>query len=431
MVSQHGEKVRRFFNVSVFCLLSVIFIPLYQATNYDGYKLYRVYPNTMEKIQLLRRLTQHAGYDFWQQRGSNAIKLMVPPAEQFRFEKLMYSVNISTALDIRNVAKMLQRDAMIRHSQLKAINGRRGANFPYNWGNFTFDRYLRYNEMWDFVNATIRKEPRAKFINVGTTFQGRKMIGVELSTSDKNPVIVIDGGIHAREWAAPMSVLYVLQNLIKDRKILEKLTFYIIPLVNPDGYEYSHVEDRLWRKTMSKSSISKCLGVDANRNFDSHWNEFGADRDPCSNQYSGPHAFSEPESRAIRDLIKTVKPVMYLTFHAYGPLVLHPWGFTTELPENSKELNSLGMKAAAEVARTFNTIYTVGSATNVLYAASGGSDDWSMEKAGVPLVYCIELEDFGSHFELPPTRLHEVVQQADTMVKIFTEYVKDKYADNV
>lgn len=163
---------------------------------------------------------------------------------------------------------------------------------------------------------------------------------------------MIDGGIHPREWAAPMSVLYILRQLIDNEEVIKKLTFYIVPLVNPDGYEYTHVEDRLWRKTMSKQPDSNCVGVDVNRNFDSHWNgtkvyqnifsiemhqqkfqmdnhcrmliEFGAESDACSSIYSGPCAFSESETRAIRDLIEKVKPVMYLTFHTYGGVSMIP-----------------------------------------------------------------------------------------------------------
>ena len=32
------------------------------------------------------------------------------------------------------------------------------------------------------------------------------------------------------------------------------------------------LQDRFWRKTRSPTSIPQCPGVDANRNFDIHWN---------------------------------------------------------------------------------------------------------------------------------------------------------------
>lgn len=49
-----------------------------------------------------------------------------------------------------------------------------------------------------------------------------------------------------------------------------------------------------------------CEGVDPNRNFAYHWGEEkerGASSDPCHETYSGPFAFSEPETKAMADYI--------------------------------------------------------------------------------------------------------------------------------
>ncbi len=69
----------------------------------------------------------------------------------------------------------------------------------------------------------------------------------------------------------------------------EKLNFHILPIANPDGYEYtwsnqSNTNIRLWRKNRNVTCLdgainydtrppdSDCVGVDLNRNFDFHWN---------------------------------------------------------------------------------------------------------------------------------------------------------------
>lgn len=51
---------------------------------------------------------------------------------------------------------------------------------------------------------------------------------------------LIDAGIHAREWLTNTTVLYFINHLLKDNSLLEKMDFYIIPCLNPDGYEYTH-----------------------------------------------------------------------------------------------------------------------------------------------------------------------------------------------
>ena len=62
-----------------------------------------------------------------------------------------------------------------------------------------------------------------------------------------------DGGIHAREWISPATVSGILRDIVENSNtsyssLLSSLDIYLLPLVNPDGYEYSRTKDRLWRK---------------------------------------------------------------------------------------------------------------------------------------------------------------------------------------
>jgi murein tripeptide amidase MpaA len=62
--------------------------------------------------------------------------------------------------------------------------------------------------------------------------------------------------MHGREWISPAVALFVMKQLVenyeKNRGLVDKLDWYIMPVVNPDGYEYTHVTDRLWRKSRSE-----------------------------------------------------------------------------------------------------------------------------------------------------------------------------------
>ena len=72
-------------------------------------------------------------------------------------------------------------------------------------------------------------------------------IGENLGSSQKT-VIYIDGGMHAREWAAVSTTLYIIDHLLSDyangdrsvKSLLKRFDFFIVPVVNPDGYEYTH-----------------------------------------------------------------------------------------------------------------------------------------------------------------------------------------------
>ena len=68
---------------------------------------------------------------------------------------------------------------------------------------------------------------------------------------------------------------------------MQAVDWYIAPLLNPDGYEYSHTDDRMWRKNRSPPPPgSRCYGVDLNRNWDVIGFGAGAtSSNPCSETY--------------------------------------------------------------------------------------------------------------------------------------------------
>lgn len=51
------------------------------------------------------------------------------------------------------------------------------------------------------------------------------------------------------------------------KAILNKYDIHMIPVVNPDGYEYTRNIDRAWRKNRSKNilGLKVCMGTDLNR----------------------------------------------------------------------------------------------------------------------------------------------------------------------
>lgn len=121
---------------------------------------------------------------------------------------------------------------------------------------------------------------------------------------------------------------------------------YFQPLVNPDGYEFSHTSNRLWRK--NRVAAGNCRGVDLNRNYGHRWGGQGTSNNPCSDIYRGPAAFSERETQAHRQFFNTVgvRFSAFLTFHSYGQYILYPWGYAAELPPDHQQLQQLGLRAA-------------------------------------------------------------------------------------
>ena len=101
---------------------------------------------------------------------------------------------------------------------------------------------------------------------IGMTHENRKMKVIKVCKGGcgKKPAMWIDGGMHAREWISPASVTYILKKLLDDdkskftnRNLVENLDWYVLAVANPDGYEWSRTEDRLWRKNRCLRSYMK------------------------------------------------------------------------------------------------------------------------------------------------------------------------------
>jgi len=271
---------------------------------------------------------------------------------------------------------------------------------------------------------------KMSLMHIGKSSEGRDLKLIRIGKKDpRKAAVFIDGGIHAREWVSPASVAYLIHRMVETEgeydSLLDKFTVYILPVVNPDGYEYSRNHDRMWRKTRSRTGKknlfgNECHGVDPNRNFGYHWGGYGASDDACKETYRGPHAFSEPETLAMKNFLLSEDAdfQLYLTFHSYGQYILYPWGYDKLDTRDFRELKRVGDITGAALKKLNGVNYQIGSAAKMLYPASGGSDDWAKGGAGIKFSYTVELPDTGRHgFILPARHIKAVGSQATTVVK--------------
>jgi hypothetical protein len=140
---------------------------------------------------------------------------------------------------------------------------------------------------------------------------------------------------HAREWAATEMALRLLAYLAAPEpsarvdSLVDRRDIWIVPVVNPDGYEYSHTTDRFWRKNRRVNGNAS-VGVDLNRNHAYRWgaDNLGSSPSPGSEVYRGTAPHSEPETRAIADFHAAHPPVLGLSYHTFTGLILYPWGYS-------------------------------------------------------------------------------------------------------
>ena len=63
--------------------------------------------------------------------------------------------------------------------------------------------------------------------------------------------------------------------------------WHIIPHINPDGYSYTHNNDRMWRKNRALNEGEPCMGIDINRQFPIGHRTRGGGTNSCSFSYAG------------------------------------------------------------------------------------------------------------------------------------------------
>ncbi|XP_058685489.1 carboxypeptidase B2 isoform X2 [Poecile atricapillus] len=279
------------------------------------------------------------------------------------------------------------------------------------------------------VNDTISARGSSSYYE---NYHSMKEISKSMEKS-KN-AIWIDCGIHAREWISPAFCLWFIGHVIHVRErdqtmttLLEHFDFYIMPVINVDGYEYtwSHPSNRLWRKSRSSHGNSKCIGTDMNRNFDAHWCGPGASHSECQEIYCGPYPESEPEVKAVARFVRDHKDTIkaYITMHSYSQLVLFPYSYTMNKSKDHEELESLAQKAAKAIKRTTWKTYRPGAGAQTIYLAPGGSDDWAYD-LGIKYSFTFELRDTGTYgFLLPSREIKPTSLEALSAVKEIAQHV--------
>ncbi|KAK9885358.1 hypothetical protein WA026_010854 [Henosepilachna vigintioctopunctata] len=288
----------------------------------------------------------------------------------------------------------------------------------------TWQAYHRLNDINGYLDYLAETYPELCSVStIGSSVQGRPIKLLKISNGKKaNKAVWIDGGIHAREWISPATVTYIINQIVlgyDNDPLLESADWYFAPILNPDGYEYSHSVDRLWRKNRRGSSF--CAGVDLNRNFGHGWGGQGASSNPCVETYRGSGPFSEPETAAIRNFISSQTAVpwkAYLSFHSYGQYILYPWGYDRTLPSDYTDLDRVGRKAVEAIRQAGGPTYRLGSSGKLLYPASGGSDDWAKGQMGIKYAYTLELRDSGRYgFVLPAGFIQPTAKEAYAAVR--------------
>lgn len=264
--------------------------------------------------------------------------------------------------------------------------------------------FHNYNEMQDYLNDLHSRFPEMTEVgSAGLSIEGRNISYIKITNPStaqaSKPNIYITGCHHAREWISVEVPLlfarYLLENYGSDpqaARILNGSTVYILPLINPDGLEYSVHYYRMWRKNRRDNNYYNSVGVDINRNYGAFWgyDNTGSSPNPWSEVYRGAAPFSEPETIALRNLLQSNPPSGLISYHSYSQAILYAWNYMHGITPDNEELKTIA-KTMSDLMYTVNgREYVYGCGADALYTTNGDTVDYVYSTYRVP-VYTIEL----------------------------------------
>ncbi|KAF7271080.1 hypothetical protein GWI33_016040 [Rhynchophorus ferrugineus] len=403
--------------------LFILVISASEKIDYRNYKLYKITPKDENSVYMLREMelgsSDRTPYDFW--NGvvdvDSPVNILVSPAYQDEFEFCLKFMNIDKEVVVNDIQEIFDDEQPLSDEPN-----------PVNW--------TLYNTLDEINNwlGSLQEEfsDTVTLLQPGKTHEGRDIVGVKVdfSPNTKKSAIFVESNIHAREWITSAVSTYILDELLRstdDRVVWAAKTFtwYFFPIMNPDGFVYSHTDDRKWRKTRTRYNIF-CWGADPNRNWEFEWMLKGASSNPCSDIYAGPNPLSEPSVRVMRDFINTIGKDLtaYFSFHSYGQLLMLPYGHTPEHLENYDEMREIGEIAIENMRNISGKIYSIGNVAELLGESSGRSMDWVKEKFETPIVYSWEMRDTGNYgFALPADQIIPTGEETlESILTILEEY---------
>lgn len=292
-----------------------------------------------------------------------------------------------------------------------------------------YKRWRTSAEKRDRVHALVNaSEGVARIEEIGRSHQNRSIEAVRLTGESYvpgKPKVYFNFNIHAREWIAGMAGVYAVERMIQRAKAnpdwYKNTEIVLVPLSNPDGFEYSQTTDRYWRKNRREpldDNPDACWGVDLNRNFPLDFGGHSTSSDQCTEVFPGPKPLSEPEARVLASIVDEAPLDIHIDVHSFSALILCSWSYTkkTKYPRQVEQ-RDLGGKIHTAMFKKHGYNYeTCGD----LYLASGVFQDYSADHGA--LGFTIELrpachgDDLcGVHSFNPPE--HEILPTAEELLE--------------
>ena len=217
---------------------------------------------------------------------------------------------------------------------------------------YAFDRFLRYEEMSQWLHETAAAHPDLMTVeSYGRSYEGRDLwlatiTDVTTGAHDTKPAHWVDANIHSIEFTAGVAALYLIHRLVTGfgsddtvTRAVQTRTFYVAPRVNPDGVEWALADSPRFRR----SSTRPWPWRDAHRAPGLHECDMDGDGRILMMRIADPHGAWTPSAVDSRVLVPVPiegtapEATRYRVLHE-GEVVDHD-SFTIQIPDPPEALN--------------------------------------------------------------------------------------------
>lgn len=246
---------------------------------------------------------------------------------------------------------------------------------------------------YDYLNMLMDCEaicntyPFVEQLSIGKSVMGHDLICLKIGTGKKK--LFLNGAHHGMEYLTAAMLVEIAKRYAEAvmekgfyegepaQTLYEKVTLYIVPMVNPDGVNLAvhgiDACDPFHRKLLEEVGVcsfsdvwqANIRGVDINHNYSANWQEVSPK--PASTKYAGPSAESEPETKAVVTFARTVMPDMLIAFHSQGGEIYYDFA-------------GLTAPRSLELAEKFAKVSGYIAACPEGSACFGGCKDWFIEE---------------------------------------------------
>ena len=286
---------------------------------------------------------------------------------------------------------------------------------------------MTYQEL---INQILQlQEEGLEIFNAGKSTLGKNILATHIGEYS-GPQVIIQAGIHSREWITTL-LLVEQARYLHNTEAVEGGGIYFIFLTNPDGIEIAldgidSVDCEITRNYLISANngsldFSRYKAninlVDLNTNFDASWGQ-GAQNVfcPAPENFVGFYPNSEREVQNLINLTLRNKPLITISYHSKGNIIYY--GFENESEKNIIRDRQIGETLSETTG--YPLVFTENS--------TGGYKDWSINTLQIPS-YTIEVGDPNLEHPLGVETLPEIYARNKDVpliaLNLAKEYAKD------